>query len=404
MVVSMSSSNFNDNYRHNSGPASEFPFVLKGRWEVVDRLGQGGMGTVYMARDLNLSTLSQQKKSAVVKELRDDFIRGEDKEKAREFFMREVSVLADLDHKNIVRVLDQFSERGRYYLVMEYVQGQNLHEMMTKRKEPFDEEMIIDWAAQICDVLTYLHTHDPPVIYRDLKPSNIMINTNDQVKLIDFGIARPFQESEDNTHVVSQGYSPPEQYWGAADQRSDIYALGATIQFLLTGQDPLALTTSSPQTLNPNASDHISEIVERATHQDPDSRFQYASDMKEALIYRPEVVQPAKPNTLLVAAISLLCVGMFLGGLMILNKLQEQDNTSNKEVKTLEEQRLDAKAKELNEQEEKLNKFKRLLREEMAGGLKPKTAATIPGQGNSEVVPALEEQDEAAITDPDGLK
>lgn len=404
MVDSMSSSSFNDNYRYNNGPASEFPFVLKDRWEVVDRLGQGGMGTVYMARDLNLSTLSQQKKSAVVKELRDDFIRGEDKEKAREFFMREVNVLADLDHKNIVRVLDQFSEKGRYYLVMEYVQGQNLHEMMTKRQEPFDEEMIIEWAAQICDVLTYLHTHDPPVIYRDLKPSNIMINTNDQVKLIDFGIARPFQESEDNTHVVSQGYSPPEQYWGAADPRSDVYALGATIQFLLTGQDPLALTTSSPQALNPNASDHITEIVERATHQDPESRFQCAADMKDALIYRPEVVQPEKAKTLYVVLTSILCVGLFLGGLLILNKLQEQDATSNKDVKTLEEQRLDAKAKELNAQEEKLNKFKRLLREEMAGGIKPKAAATTLGQTTSDIVPALEEQDEAAITDPDGLK
>ncbi|MDZ4835930.1 MAG: serine/threonine-protein kinase [Candidatus Melainabacteria bacterium] len=393
----------NDNYRFGGGPASEFPFVLKGRWEVVDRLGQGGMGTVYMARDLNLSTLSQQKKSAVVKELRDDFIRGEDKEKAREFFMREVNVLADLDHPNIVRVLDQFSENGRYYLVMEYVQGQNLHEMMTKRQEPFDEDMIIEWAAQICDVLTYLHTHNPPVIYRDLKPSNIMINTNDQVKLVDFGIARPFQESEDNTHVVSQGYSPPEQYWGAADPRSDVYALGATIQFLLTGQDPLALTTSCPQSLNPNASDHINDIVMRATNQDSDGRYQCAADMKDALIFRPEIVQPEKAKTLYVVLTSIICVGMFLGGLVILGKLQDQQETSTKEVKTLEEQRLDAKAMELNKQEEKLIKFKRLLREEMAGG-KPKPAASQFGAFNGEVMPALEEQEESALTDPDGLK
>lgn len=397
----MSSSSFNDNNYRHGGPSTEFPFVLKDRWEVVDRLGQGGMGTVYMARDLNLKTLSQQKKSAVVKELRDDFIRGEDKEKAREFFMREVSVLADLDHENIVRVLDQFSERGRYYLVMEYVQGQNLHEMMAKRREPFDEEIIIKWAAQICDVLTYLHTHDPPVIYRDLKPSNVMINTNDQVKLIDFGIARPFQESEDNTHVVSQGYSPPEQYWGAADQRSDVYALGATIQFLLTGQDPLALTPSSPQSINPHVSDHINEIVERATNQEPADRYQCAADMKDALIYQPEEVQPARANPMLVVALSLICVGLFLGGLIIVAKLQEQDETSNKEVRTLEEQRLDAKARELNEQEEKLNRIKNLLRDGMTA--RPKESPSQLGQVNG-AMPTLEEQDESAITDPEGLK
>ncbi|MBX9692456.1 MAG: serine/threonine protein kinase, partial [Cyanobacteria bacterium] len=177
-----------------------FPYVLNNRWEVVDRLGQGGMGTVYMARDLNLQTLGHQKKACVVKELRDDFFREEDKEKAQEFFQREQSVLASLDHPNIVRVLDQFSQEGKFYLVMEYVQGQNLHDMVIKRGEPFPEEDVIAWSVQICDVLEYLHNHDPPVIYRDLKPSNVMIDSRDHVKLVDFGIARPFEEKEDNTH------------------------------------------------------------------------------------------------------------------------------------------------------------------------------------------------------------
>ncbi|MBX3138601.1 serine/threonine protein kinase [Candidatus Obscuribacterales bacterium] len=386
---------------------NEFPYVLRDRWEVVHRLGQGGMGTVYMARDLNLSTLSEKKKAAVVKELRDDFIRGEDKEKAKEFFMREVHVLADLDHPNIVRVLDQFSVRDqltgeeKYYLVMEYVQGQNLHEMITKRQEPFDEELVIDWAVQVCDVLTYLHTHNPPVIYRDLKPSNIMINTHDQVKLVDFGIARPFEDSEDNTHVVSQGYSPPEQYWGAADPRSDVYALGATIHFLLTGQDPLALTVSSPQSINPEVSDHINEIVKRATHQDAEGRYQCAADMKDALRYRPVIEQPEKAKTLYVVLASIAVIGFFLGGLVILGKLQDQQETSTKEVRTLEEQRLEAKAKELSEQEEKLKNFKRLLRQEMENAQKtgPSTALTPPTPGA-----AWELTEESILTDPEGLK
>lgn len=395
---------FNDSGRYgNSG--QEFPFVLRGRWEVVDRLGQGGMGTVYMARDLNLSTLSEKKKAAVVKELRDDFIRGEDKEKAKEFFMREVHVLADLDHPNIVRVLDQFSvidertKEEKYYLVMEYVQGQNLHEMLTKRKEPFDEDMVIDWAVQICDVLTYLHTHYPPVIYRDLKPSNIMINTNDQVKLVDFGIARPFEDSEDNTHVVSQGYSPPEQYWGAADPRSDVYALGATIHFLLTGQDPLALTVSSPQSINPDVSDHINEVVKQATHQDAEGRYQCAADMKDALLYRPVVVQAEKPKTLYVVLASVLCVGFFLGGLVILGKLQDQQESTVREVKTLEEQRLDARAKLLNEQEAKLKTVREALEKMQRDKLEDKPTARVLRPSHE----AWEQTEEAALTDPDGL-
>lgn len=401
----MSPSNFNESGRH--GKQTVFPYVLRDRWEVVDRLGQGGMGTVYMARDLNLSTLSEKKKAAVVKELRDDFIRGEDKEKAKEFFMREVHVLADLDHPNIVRVLDQFSVidqltgEEKYYLVMEYVQGQNLHEMLTKRQEPFDEDLVIDWAVQVCDVLTYLHTHNPPVIYRDLKPSNIMINTNDQVKLVDFGIARPFEDSEDNTHVVSQGYSPPEQYWGAADPRSDVYALGATIHFLLTGQDPLALTVSMPQAINPEVSDHINEIVKRATHQDAEGRYQCAADMKDALRYRPVVAEPQKAKTLYVVLASVLVVGFFLSGLVILGKLQDQQETSNKEVRTLEEQRLEAKARELSEQEEKLKNFKKLLRQEMESAQKSGPAATFapPTPGA-----AWEQTEESILTDPEGLK
>jgi len=368
------------------------------------------MGTVYMARDLNLSSLSEKKKPAVVKELRDDFIRGEDKEKAREFFMREVHVLADLDHPNIVRVLDQFrlldphTHEEKYYLVMEYVQGQNLHEMLTKRKEPFDEDMVIEWAIQVCDVLTYLHTHNPPVIYRDLKPSNIMINTNDQVKLVDFGIARPFEDSEDNTHVVSQGYSPPEQYWGAADPRSDVYALGATIHFLLTGQDPLALTVSSPQSINPEVSDHINEIVRRATHQDAEGRFQCAADMKDALRYRPVVVQPEKTKTLYVVLGSILCVGFFLGGLVILGKLQDQQETRIHEVKTLEEQRLDEKAKALSKQEAELKSFRKMLRDQLDGGGSKSSGtstANAEGQYAGGAIPALEQSDEAAITDPE---
>ncbi|HEY9733974.1 MAG TPA: serine/threonine-protein kinase [Drouetiella sp.] len=264
-------------------------FVLQKRYEVVSHLGQGGMGTVYMARDMRLAN-----RYCVVKKLRDDFFREEDKQKALEFFKREADVLSPLKHPNIVSISDNFEENDNYYLVMEYIEGENLHQMLNQRGEPFPEEQVLQWAVQIADVLHFLHSNDPKVIYRDLKPSNIMIDTKDRVKLVDFGIARPYAEDSDNTHVVSAGYSPPEQYWGAADPRSDIYALGATMHFLLTGQEPLALQVCSPKRINPNISDHTDEIVQRATAQDVWLRYQNAQEMQQELEFVPKQKQPLK--------------------------------------------------------------------------------------------------------------
>ncbi len=396
--------NFDNNPRNPNSAPRKFPYTLNRRWEVVDRLNSGGMGTVYMARDLNLSTLSNQKKQCVVKELKDDHLNcGSDKEMAQEFFLREVHVLADLDHQNIVRVLDQFREDDKYYLVMEYVEGQNLHEMLMKRGEPFDEKTVIKWAITICNVLKYLHTHNPPVIYRDLKPSNIMINTNDQVKLVDFGIARPFESEEDNTQVVSQGYSPPEQYWGHATTRSDIYALGATMHFLLTGQDPLALTVSEPKKLNSSISDHINEIVMRATQQEASARYPGAEYIKNDLEYVPPEPPSTKGKPLLVVISSIVAIGMFLGGLIVLGKLQDQQETRTQEVKSIHELRLDEREKKLAEQEKKLKQIQKLISEEMTGtkdgsNTSNATQDTSNDDSGESTVPK-ELTDEAALTD-----
>ncbi|HMP50561.1 MAG TPA: serine/threonine-protein kinase [Candidatus Melainabacteria bacterium] len=392
-----------------------FPYVLNRRWEVVDKLGQGGMGTVFMARDLNLPNLNDQKRACVVKQLRDDFFREEDREKALQFFFREAQVLAALNHPNIVRILDFFTEEGKSFLVMEYVQGQNLHEMVMKRQEPFSEEMVVEWAVQICDVLHYLHTHDPPVIYRDLKPSNIMIDVHDHVKLVDFGIARPFEESEDNTHVVSQGYSPPEQYWGAADPRSDVYALGCTMYFLLTGEDPAALNVASPKAVNPEISDHIDEVIQRSTQQDVWGRFQSALEMKELLTYNVHAgkrEQQSKPVLAIVAGVFVTAI--FLGGLMLSAKLHDQSEMQPAPVdqyrdleanKNLEEEKnkfLEDKRRFEKEKRELMSNFLNLGgKKEEAPQLTASPSATkkLP----SMAFPIYEQSDEAAITDPDGL-
>jgi serine/threonine protein kinase len=275
--------------------------VLQGRYEILHVLGQGGMGTVFMARDLRLRGRNAEGRNCVVKKLRDDFYRDEDRQKAQAFFDREMQVLSDLQHRNIVQILDYFREGSDYYLVMEYVQGSNLHFMLHEERqgEPFSENQVIDWAIQICDVLSYLHSQTPPVIYRDLKPSNVMIDMTKgaEVKLVDFGIARAYDEKGEHTHVVSAGYSPPEQYWGAADPRSDIYALGATMFFLLSGRDPEALHQSSPQAVNPEVSDYTDMLVQKATSQELGERFQTVEEFMEALLHKDFVPAPESPKS-----------------------------------------------------------------------------------------------------------
>jgi serine/threonine protein kinase len=263
--------------------------LLQNRYELVGLIGQGGMGTVYMARDLRL-----RGRNCVVKKLRDDFYREEDRQQAKNFFEREMGVLSELHHPNIVQLFDFFAEDNDYFLVMEYVEGSNLHDMLHNERhgEPFAENAVLDWAIQVCNVLSYLHSQNPPVIYRDLKPSNIMIDVKGQVKLVDFGIARPWEEQQENSHVVSAGYSPPEQYWGAATPQSDIYSLGATMSFLLSGKDPDALKAASPKDLNPEVSDYTDNLVKKAMAQDAEQRFQTVEEMTEALLHKDYVAPP----------------------------------------------------------------------------------------------------------------
>lgn len=376
--------------------------MLNRRWQVVERLGQGGMGTVYLANDLNLPNLGDSKRSCVVKQLRDDFFRQEDRERAIQFFFREAQVLSALSHPNIVAILDFFQEEGKSYLIMEYVRGKNLHEMMMERGEPFTNEEVIDWAIQVCEVLHYLHTHDPPVIYRDLKPSNIMIDERNRVKLVDFGIARPFEESEDNTHVVSQGYSPPEQYWGAADPRSDVYALGCTMYFLLTGKDSLALTVSNPKKLNNDVLDALDRIVQRATQQDVWSRYQSALEMKEELIFLRSKIQPKPKGSknkvwmIAAAAISLIVVSS-----LVVAKMQSEHEMVEQEAANYRQMRAQA------EQEKMLFKIGNQTKQQSNASASNQNAQNAfhiqqakPSRSKKQYLPVNEE---SMLTDSQGL-
>lgn len=328
--------------------------VLQQRYELIGLLGEGGMGTVYMARDTRLHN-----RPCVVKKLRDDFYRDDERQQALQLFNREADVLSTLEHPNIVHILDYFEENGNYFLVMEYIEGMDLHNVLKQRQMPFTEEQVLPWARQICEVLEYLHNHEPPIIYRDLKPSNIMIDVKGRVKLVDFGIARHHDEDGDYTHVVSPGYSPPEQYRGYADRRSDIYALGATLHYLLTGHDPIALHTSCPRDVSDDVSLRTSAVIEKATQQDPDDRYSTARALIAALVPAvqetlPLPVAETKRNDMLVIGVVLVLAGVGLIGYFKLSEMlaakQEQITAKDQELSKAqqEQEKLNAKLKGLS--------------------------------------------------------
>jgi len=209
--------------------------LLLDRYLIVQRVGGGGMGSVYQARDKRLAD-----RLCAVKEMIELFADKNQRTKAVEDFKREAEVLAQLDHPSIPTVFDYFIEGGRYYLVMRWIGGGDLAEQMRLRGSRVDEPTVTKWAIQICDVLHYIHSQKPPIIYRDLKPANLMIDDKTgRVMLVDFGIARVVRPTEKGvTAIGTMGYAPPELFAGKVETRSDIYSLGATMFHMLTGADP----------------------------------------------------------------------------------------------------------------------------------------------------------------------
>jgi serine/threonine protein kinase len=207
--------------------------IVGGRYRVVKPLGGGGMKMVYLAEDLRLAA-----RPSALAEMVDSFTSPEMQKQAIAAFQREADMLAQLSNEHIPRVFDRFSEQNRHYLVMEFIDGITLEQKLHEAGGKLPEQEVVEIALQICDTLQYLHNLEPPVIYRDLKPSNVMLAIYGQVKLIDFGIARLFQPQSNATMIGTQGYAPPEQYRGKAEFRSDLYALGATMHHALSGRDP----------------------------------------------------------------------------------------------------------------------------------------------------------------------
>ncbi|MBX3243424.1 MAG: protein kinase [Acidobacteria bacterium] len=266
--------------------------VLNNRYEVLRKIGGGGMGAVYLASDNNLGGVLR-----AVKEMVQAHIEDEQQEKAINDFKRESTILSTLDHPSIPTIFDYFFDEseGRFYLVMKYISGGDLASRLRAAPEGrLEERTVTEWAIQIADVLEYLHNQPSPIVYRDLKPSNIMVDGNSgRVMLIDFGIARSISQREEKgvTAVGTMGYAPPELFSGNVEPRSDIYSLGSTMFHLLTGADPQSnpllifdfQKNPRPRQINPRLSDQIERILMRTVEYTADARFDSASALKQAL-------------------------------------------------------------------------------------------------------------------------
>ena len=248
----------------------------------------------------------QATRAVAIKEMSDANLSASEQEKALDDFHREANLLVRLNHPNLPQVSDFFEEGTKAYLVMEFIEGKTLEQTLDDAGKPLDETLVMDRTLQLCSVLQYLHSRKPPIIFRDMKPSNVMVTVDNQLKLIDFGIARIFKTSatKDTTLLGSQGYAPLEQYGRSqSDPRSDIYALGATLYHLLTGIVPADAPSRrvnpqvflTPRQLNKHISQASEEIVLMAMEQDPDERFQSAEAMRKAILQEQEAKESFAP-------------------------------------------------------------------------------------------------------------
>jgi serine/threonine protein kinase len=266
------------------------------RYKIERMVAAGGMGAVYRAIDTRFN------RPCAVKEMLDDFQQASDRAQAVEWFSREATLLLDLNHPCVPRVRDFFVEQGRHYLVMDFIEGWTLAQLLEKEgnvigvngARGISEVRARNWAQQVCSVLTYLHRQTPPIIFRDLKPANIMVTDRDEVKLIDFGIARTFQSQQQSTVILTIGYAPPEQLHGMPEPRSDLYSLGATLHRMLTHHDaannkPSIFSFPPLRTLRPDLSPAFEQIVMRALEPLIDRRWPSAQEMERALMNLPPV-------------------------------------------------------------------------------------------------------------------
>ena len=303
--------------------------ILDGKFKIVQVLGEGGMGTVYKVEQVGKPGYFRAVKELIIS----PNTPADELKSAIERFDKEIDLLFNLKHPLIPSLILSFQERGNYYFVMEFVPGRSLEKILEDSKSPLDEDQVINWMMKVCEALSYIHTRTPPIILRDLKPGNIMITPDDNVQLIDFGIARKFDPNKrtntENLGTIS--YASPEHLGSITapgqkrsalnpgklvqtDARSDIYSLGATMYHLLTNHEPDPIQTPTAGSIlakNPRLRTlrignrvvcPVEQVIIKAMQQDPAKRFQSAEAMRVALQYC--LPNSATPTTVQIQAIS----------------------------------------------------------------------------------------------------
>lgn len=256
--------------------------VLNNRYMILQTVGQGGMGAVYKAQDMKRRSI------VAIKEMSLSMVPPDEQERALRNFETEAKMLGNLHHPNLPAFMARFTDADRHFLVMEFIDGQTLEASLERNNGPFAERRVLGWARQLCDVLAYLHNQPRPIIFRDLKPGNIMVTRDGRVKLIDFGIARFFRQasSADTQILGTPGYAPPEQYGKAqTDNRSDIYSLAMTLFHLMT--NTLSEKGFGLKNVNqdfPQISLPVARALEKATALAPEDRFQTVDAFRRALL------------------------------------------------------------------------------------------------------------------------
>lgn len=308
--------------------------VIDEKYEILKLIGQGGMSKVYLAMDKRLN------KQWAVKEIQKR-ARNKHNEVVIQSAIAEANMIKNLDHPSLPRIVDIIDSGNVIYVIMDYIEGEPLSQIIEEYgAQP--QEIVIEWAKQLCEVLDYLHTCNPPIIYRDMKPANVMLKSDGNIKLIDFGIAREYKEKNlaDTVSLGTKGYAAPEQFGGQGqtDPRTDVYCLGVTLYHLVTGHNP----SEPPYELypirqwNPNLSGGLERIIQKCTQLNPDDRYQSCAELLYALNhyeeaddeYRIKQKKKLRRFSFVVgAAIFSLGIGIF--GQVMNNQINNNDYNNN---------------------------------------------------------------------------
>lgn len=254
----------------------EIGSIVDGKYKILQKIGQGGMSVVYLAIN------EKANMTWAIKEVRKDGTK--DFEVVKQGLIVETDMLKKLKHPNLPRIVDVIDDEGSFLIVMDYIEGNPLS-LLVEEEGAQPQELVVKWGIQLCDVLGYLHSQSPPIIYRDMKPANVMLKSNNRVTLIDFGTAREFKGRNvaDTVCLGTIGYAAPEQFGGhETDPRTDIYCLGATLYHLVTGKNPSEppYEIEKIRDINPSLSSGLEEIILKCTQKNPNERYQNCDELR----------------------------------------------------------------------------------------------------------------------------